>query len=434
MSTHTYPLLGHLRELYAGVDLSNTLLVSSLHLLEPQKMLLENLGLQAIIAGKNYSTNDGVMRELEQAGHKVASFSNVFEPHQSFDDWYPENLSRFIVEELGKHNLGKYDNVIVLEDGGFLHLLLDKLIPDVSNFIGIEQTSSGHHRIMKANIRFPFISVAQSYHKLLLESPYIGELGVRRILQHLKKRGKRNPKILGLGLGPIGRQTMGRLLCVEGIEGCASDPKFSTTGLSHHGANDILRHRNKIISQEDALRRIGEFDVIVGSTGTALFGEEMTERLHPEVSLVSMSSSDREFPAVSFRKKGGGIHDDYMLGDRCLVNAGFPITFYGERNCIPPQQIELTLGLMMARLLNVVSPTHSLPLVIEQLVNMWRRMMERKNGMQKTFLNLPARTRNSSFAAGFLLYKTNASRAGGISISFLFNCCRQHHPCATMYF
>ncbi len=378
MPEFAYPLLNRVSELFADADLGDVLLLASQHLLEPQRemfRLLIKAGLKpenCLAIGKVYSINQGVMENLADLGCVVAPFSSEFDPLQPFDKWFEEKLRHFIESELKKRDLAGFRKIIVLDDGGFLHLVAKDLLCGRENVVGIEQTSSGHHKIKANGVTFPCVSVAQSFHKLTFESPLIGRLGYERIIRHLTKRGKRNPKILVKGFGPIGQQTAGQLFVANNYEGYATDLSFNGKRFGL-GLMQLLRNKRRLLSVEEAEQRLGEFDVVIGTTGSCTFTENDIERFHPEVSLVSMSSSDREFPSVSFRHNGGGPHDDYYLGARCLVNAGFPITFYGWPNEMPPQQIELTIAQLM---MNVLGEGTNHPCqmnyVVEQIRSIWQ--------------------------------------------------------------
>ncbi len=379
-------MLQRVKELYEGTRLDGVLLLSCQHLLADSKQMYQHLlslGLKpenCVVVGKNYSTCTEIMQELVALGCVVASFSDEFEPLRSFDDWFAEKLTAFIRTEILRRDMKSYSKIIVLDDGGFMHLVVSGLCGDFANIVGIEQTSSGHHRIQASGVRFPFISVARSYHKLHYESPYIAMVGAERIMRSLSASGKKSPRTLVFGLGPIGRLIAGRLLLVEKMDGCVIDPKSEMIrregrgDVASRGVFDLLREKHYLHPDELA-KRIGEFDLLIGCTGTPVLAENQIDLLHPEAALISMSSSDREFPSLPFRRAGGAIHDDYLLHGRTLVNAGFPITFDGKRQAMPPEQIELTVSLLMIRLLHEVTDQEkrlALSAVVGQIHEMWK--------------------------------------------------------------
>ena len=387
---HTYPLLLRVSELYSEAGLSDVLLLACQHLLEPQQKMFEHLlklGLRpenCVIVGKNYSTNSEVLKSLRGHGCIIAPFSDQFEPNQPFDQWFQDKLTAFIRKEISSRPMDKYRKVLILDDGGFMHLIVNEICTHTDNVVGIEQTSSGHHRITTHGVRFPFISVARSHHKLMYESPYIAMNGKARVLKHMRKVNLQAPKILLLGLGPIGRLMAGQLLIVEKHVGCVFDPKLDDirsdhrSDLASRGVFNLLKPSH-FLTQETLGNRLKEFDVIIGSTGTSALADVDIEKLHPNVTLISMSSSDREFPAVPFRHKGGLVHENYMLEGRTLVNAGFPITFDGAPHGMPPAQIELTMSHLMIRLLDQVADNiQQLSHVAGQIQYLWRPDMGAK--------------------------------------------------------
>ena len=227
------------------------------------------------------STNPDVMHRLEEVGFIVAPFSSEFNPMEGFAWWFEQKLESFMDELLPKRKLSDYRKVIVLDDGGFLHVVVNSHWRDAKNAFGIEQTSSGHRMIEASQVRFPWTSVARSYHKLTYESPYMGQCGYERIVRHLAQRGKTNPKILVYGLGAIGKQVAGRLFLGEGkrYDGCAMDYEFQD--VANHRAVKLLEHNGRVIGWEAARDRLAEFDVLVGTTGHRLFDERDVERFHP---------------------------------------------------------------------------------------------------------------------------------------------------------
>jgi hypothetical protein len=325
-----------------------------------------------LIIGKNYSTNLEVFNELSHHGCRISSSSICFEPTISFDEWFTTTLKECIAMEFAALDISKFEKILLLDDGGFLHLFMNDTYPNLTNVYGVEQTSSGHHRIHEKNVKFPWVSVARSFHKLQFETPYIGKLGAHRIKEHLKDRGNPDPHILCVGLGPIGKNIAGQL-DHEGYLCECVDVRDLTSHEINSGALMKLVERNRILTHAHVIQKLSYYDVIIGCTGKNILKPEDIGLLHPQVSLISMSSSDREFPAVAFRTNGGAIHNNYYQGKRCLVNGGFPITFWGKRNCIPPQQIEFTIALLAINILSLarnaaISPT----MEIESIRQLWQ--------------------------------------------------------------
>jgi len=376
---HTYPMLHRVAELSEHSKLSNVLVLACQHLLEPQLRMFEyliGLGLRPeniIIAGKAYSTNVVVTEKFAALGCVVAPFSAQFEPRKRFDDWFFAQLEHFVREHLQSRDLASYEKIIVLDDGGFMHDVVHRVVSDVSNVHGVEQTSSGHHHIEALNVQFPVTSVARSHHKLQHESPFIGDLGYRLIKHVLAKAGREDPNILVLGMGPIGRSVLKRLFIQKPVMRGMVYDWASSAILNSVAAQELDLLSRKRIMGEPEFRSglLSKFDVIIGATGARSIQESELSRLHPNALLVSMSSSDREFPAEAFPRTG--VHGDAVLNGRTLVNGGFPITFLGETNCIPPAQIELTMSLLMCSVLKAAGAlTCDITLAIRCAMEHWQ--------------------------------------------------------------
>ncbi|HEY1074664.1 MAG TPA: hypothetical protein VGE59_03130 [Patescibacteria group bacterium] len=372
-----YPLLHRLTELYGeGKPMSNVLLIACQHLLGTQYEMvtsLYRLGLKpsnCILIGKNYSANREIVRQLHQDGCKVAPFSESFDPDQPFDTWFGRHVRDYLRKQLWWRGMWPYRKIVVLDDGGLLHEVCNTLPSWYHRAMaGVEQTTSGDTKIKKAGMKYPVRSIARTHYKQYDEAPYIAEHAYERILSHMKTRKKGASKVLVLGLGTIGRNVAGRFWR-DGHNVYAAD---ATPGKTlAYGACQLLRNKGCVLSVSDAYSRLKEFDVIVGATGTSLFDESVVPTLHPEVSLVSVSSSDREFPAPYFRRGvAGSVHEDYYCGGRCLVNGGFPITFGGNYHEVAPEHIELTVATLMASVLDAVAPEQQyFQYVIHQLAGM----------------------------------------------------------------
>ncbi len=379
MTPWHYPLLQQLASVYEGANLGNVLLLACQHLLEPQLQMFKhliNFGLKpsnCLIAGKNYSTNDDVMKELYQLGCFVAPCSNMFNPRRPFDEWFESCLFSYLDDKLRGRDLEKFDKIIVLDDGGFMHAYAHSRLSHLDNVIGIEQTSSGFHKIQALGVKFESIAVARCYQKQQYESPFIGRALSEFIAHDLKTHTQSNSKALVFGMGRIGSLTAGNLNIHKGVKTFVTDtqPLGSHNLMRSYGANQILVMQGKYLKHDEAMKRIGEFDIIIGATGSNLFAPDMIESLHPKVRLISASSSDREFPSARFRQRGGSVHDTFTLEERSLANGGFPINFRGQRNEMPPWQIEFTMCLLMGYMLDKLHGGVPLYMSIGQAREMW---------------------------------------------------------------
>ena len=96
------------------------------------------------------------------------------------------------------------------------------------------------------------------------------------------------------------------------------------------------------------------FDCIIGCTGKTVIPNQVHNKLSPGTSLISASSSDREFDSCFFRQQlleNTDCHSDLILNNILLVNSGFPVNFDGERENIDIEKIQLTIALITAAII-----------------------------------------------------------------------------------
>ena len=297
-------------------------LVCCQHLLEPQLKMFELLidfGFnpnKIIVLGKAYSTNNDVLNEIGKIGIKVLQpkFSG-----NSFDVEHINNCKMLL--ELTP----KDAQVILLDDGAELI----KTFSDAKRSIvfAVEQTSSGFRALENDQPSFPVVNVARSMTKLVQESPLVARLCFERINKYLLDKKLNNSSVLVVGLGPIG----------EAILQIFKQNNFNVDGFEtkqgHHDLSSFIFDKKP--------------DVIVGATGSSIMTKDEIEQLvsNKPLYLISVSSSDREFPVAPFRK-GSEIHKDVLYKNIIFVNNGFPITFKSNRNELTPFEIEKTICLL----------------------------------------------------------------------------------------
>lgn len=329
---YDYPLLqkvfNHFKD--QKKDVSDIHIISCQHLLEPQLKMFEmfiEYGFKPeniIVLGKIYSTNQSIVDEMRAKNIKVVQpkFSGIY-----FDDEHKNNCKEIV------DSISDESKVIVIDDGADL---IRKFSDSNKNVLfAIEQTSSGFRILEKEKPRFSVINVARSVTKLTHESPLIAQLCFERISDYLSDKIK-NPNILIVGLGPIG----------EAIMKIFKKNEFSVSGFDiKYGDNNLRDH----IKQINA-------DVIIGATGFQILSKEDIENLVSEkpLHLISVSSSDREFPAGFFRNSDE-IHKDIKFNNITFVNNGFPIAFKGNRNELTPIEIEKTICLIGGSVLSGIT-------------------------------------------------------------------------------
>jgi len=348
---YSYPLLHKVLNFYKkeSIDLSNFKIYSCQHLLESQyemyTMFIEfGFKPENIFAlGKIYSSNKEVIEEIKKLG------VNVIQPEfggQAFDIEHKNNC-RNLAEKISDN-----DKNIIMDDGGYLiEAAKDKKI-----YFAVEQTSSGFRKLENSSLNFPIFNVARSKTKLTQESPLIARLISGRIEIYAKDNNIHSPKIVVIGLGPIGNSVLQVL----------SEDNYAVSGF------DIETSKEKII--EYLLEE--KPDLVIGATGTALLDESDLDGLESDhiYHFISVSSSDREFPVVSFRNNTP-THGDVIYKNFVFVNNGFPITFKGNRYESTPIEIEKTIALLMGSVLygavkgfNASGIIH-VPEELEELIN-----------------------------------------------------------------
>ena len=349
---YSYPLLRKVFNYYHDkqVDISGLKLFSCQHLLAPQyemyKLLVEfGFDPKNITAlGKVYSSNKGIIADLQSLGIKVIQpeFDGL-----SFDEEHRLSCIKIIKEISDK------DKNIILDDGGYL-IYEGK---DKNILFGVEQTSSGFQKLKDMNLSFPVLNVARSNTKLVQESLVIGKIVLQRLKEYLSDLGIASPKVLIVGLGPIGNSLL-KILTKEGI---------NVSGF------DIDMNKESLLSY----LRVEKPDITIGATGAALFDGadlDQLDRVHL-YHFISVSSSDREFPVASFRKDNL-IHNNIKYKNFVFVNNGFPIVFKGNKYECTPQEIEKTIALLMGSVMHGVvrgvdnlSGIIEIPEVLEELIN-----------------------------------------------------------------
>ncbi len=220
-----------------------------------------------------------------------------------------------------------------MDDGGFL---IDGILNDLDlkdRVIGAtELTSSGFTKLKDKNIPFPVINIARSKTKLEIEGEMIAELEVKHVLLTLKKYNLQAKNIAIIGGGAIGKKIHKILLSRD----------FN----SH--IYDVDSNLRTINSLEEVIRNA---DIIIGATGSNPISLDILKSIKHKCFLISVSSSDREFPSAEIRRsfqQNSDSHKDYEFGNLVLINSGFPVNFTGEILSLPREEVQLTDSLIQA--------------------------------------------------------------------------------------
>lgn len=334
------PLLQYVEQLFPKSHLENVYLLSCQHILPSTHMMIRsmiNLGLKLdriALIGKCYSTNKTTMQNMINDGIYVCKSSSEFKKDVSFDEQFRKNVEVFLQKQLERMKPDKNAHIIILDDGGELLTMAQELSKFYTNIYGVEQTSSGYHKLAHTPMNFPVKNVALSKEKLNFESPFIAS----SIMQSLEDRislSKMSPKeILVIGNGFIGKEILSLL---------------KEKPYTHHNVSkyDIVKTKSDI----DYLD-FSKFDIILGATGNKIMTHNYYDVLKNNAVLASVSSSDREFDGHHFRRLSSAncnVHDDIFYKNICLLNCGFPLNFNGaDKVSLPLSKIQLVCALLLA--------------------------------------------------------------------------------------
>lgn len=366
---YNYPLLELVKEhshKVSKADMENVYILACQHILSPQLRMfkmISDFGVpksNIFILGKIYSTSNDVLTEMIDEGFNC--IQPKFNRSKTFDESHSTNCKNLLSTSLKK--MSHPSKIIILDDGGeLLRIVNDEFIStNTSEIVGIEQTSSGFRKLENIKLNFPIYNVARSNIKLTKESLIIADLGVRRIGKVISNYKIQSPRIMIVGLGPLGKS----------IKKILDNAGYITLGYDNliHGEHSLV---DLIIDQK--------INVVIGVTGVNVLSEQMIEKIQDQIDynlyLISMSSSDREFPAVYIRKgfNSEEIHADVTMGKVILINNGFPITFKGMRFESTPQEIERTIALLFGSVVDAVINTRqetgfvNLPTELSNIIN-----------------------------------------------------------------
>lgn len=349
---YDYPILRKVVKHYKNIntDLDNFYLASCQHFLEPQIEMYKGfieIGIKSeniIALGKIYSTNKEVLEKLKSLGIKAIQpkFSG-----QSFDKEHRYNCKEVL-------NLAADKNVVVLDDGAEMINVFSE--SDKNILFAVEQTSSGFRKLENNNYGFPVINIARSKTKLTQERPLIARLCFERIIKYAKESGLNNPSFVLVGLGPVG----------ESIREILKESNFKVSAYDKKDYFSIVELFNN-----------KKPDIIIGATGSQIITKEEIKKLvsNHNFHFISVSSSDREFPASDFRNHSN-VHQDIVVGNITFVNNGFPITFKGNKYEQTPVEIEKTICLLFGAIAHGVKIGYSntgiinVPESLEDLINL----------------------------------------------------------------
>lgn len=334
------PLLHYARNLFPIDVLKDSVLICAQHLVSTTYTMFHHLfelGLEPenlFVLGKCYSTDERVYKQLIREGVQVSPFSTYFDSYESYDERYQWNISQFFNDSIKKLRNSK--KLLFLDDGGYLLRLANQTLPDGVSVRGVEQTTAGARLLKNSSLSFPVVNVARSRTKLNYESPLIARLVCDRLSHLFHGLLHLSLKILIIGYGYIGKAIFRRLRGGERVSQIdIYDP-----------------HKKGSSFPESELNKyIGDYDIIIGCSGTTTLSDKNYPYLKRPVYLVSASSSDREFDAVKLRYAHRQVFDPHTslnINEIHLMNCGFPYPFDSCYDVIDLIEFQLTRSLLLS--------------------------------------------------------------------------------------
>lgn len=336
---HTFlPTTEYIESFFPKSHLENIYLIACQHILPSTHMLIRsmiNLGLdpdKIALIGKCYSTDQTVMENMLNEGIFVCNSSIEFDSYRSFDQQFQESVTLFLQAQIQRMKPARNAKIIILDDGGLLIYAAQNLIEQYPDICGIEQTFSGYQKLTSLSLKYPILNVTQSQAKLDVEYNLIAQSIINNLENKLKIYTSKPKEILIVGNGHLGNIIQ----------------KILKNECNQHNivTYDIVEERSEIKYPD-----FSNFDLIIGATGNKVINHNYYDSLKKDAILASISSSDREFDAVNFRKLSGkkyNVHDDVYYKNLCLLNCGFPLNFSGGKKVsIQLMQIQFVCALLL---------------------------------------------------------------------------------------
>jgi hypothetical protein len=269
------------------------------------------------------------------------------------------------------------ERLVVLDDGAYFLEAMASFQARLPSVAVVEQTTRGFIKVNESAVLrrclqvLPVVNVAQSSPKQTLEPPFIGLAVCASLRQRLQSRARDFGKwrCLVLGFGAIGRQVAKFLhnnlgFARENIHAFDKDAAKLADARSDGFA---------IWNRDDFGTR---FRLVIGCSGRASFGIGDSVYLEKEDAVLASASSgsvelsrqefidladSSDLDDIEVLREGldeTNIHSDlrFRLVDReaTFLNAGFPVNFVGQINCVPCRYIQPTATMMVAATVQAV--------------------------------------------------------------------------------
>ena len=345
------------------------------------------------VLGKPYSANRAAVLELERRGFSVDRTSCVL------PQWDPSSFGGFAtthkltvraaVDRLIANTENETEPLLVIDDGG---ALIDAVGQAVCAqrlrrpVVAVEQTTHGMfaarpvlRQDMVRQHGFAVINVAESFGKLMHESPIIAKSVVNETWEWLRFHSSAFPhRVENLRFGVVGYGTVGSYVVAQ-LRGLSLNVQVY----------DRSRHKASVAGANGIpiARSISEFletsDVIIGASGGTSIDSNAAEELRDGTILISASSGDKEFsglrgwpmdvtPLLPSRSRPDSFDEVHGLRTArshdgrvvYIVNGGFPVNFDGSIDPIRPDLIQLTRTLVVAAVIQAGDTKSNSPSIV----------------------------------------------------------------------
>lgn len=245
------------------------------------------------------------------------------------------------------------DNIVVLEDGGYIAPLLHQGFENLlEKTIGaVEQTTKGIRRDKGIeHIAIPILNVAEAEIKTRIEAPFVADAAIHNI-ENLLLETLRGEEIALMGFGVIGSEIMKRLRNKATITVYDPDPMRRTEA-----------RNNAAIAESEAYLAVRDKFLVIGSSGETSIDKREILSLKHKTYLVSTSSDQIEIniPVLEDLSKPEteplkNPNNDNMIGRSYVIRErdievrlladGYPVNFWCS-DSIPNQISDLILSVI----------------------------------------------------------------------------------------
>jgi glutamate racemase len=328
-----------------------------------------------------YSTNTEVVEKLGELGFPLHQRTARFDDPLSNYDFSQAQRVLSLMEAFAKREDPR--PVLVIDDGAYFARYLNSMnicSPNLlESYVGtsiVEQTTRGHRYlcneslevIMRCNLSV--VSIAKCKTKREFEGPFIGAAVSRAMERRIGEKRICNAKhIAVIGCGVVGEATVKEIIRI------CPDVNIDVVDIDVSAREKVSR-LSEHCEGLPQLRDYREYDIVLGCTGYNSFHVDQRKLLADNAVLASGSSAAIEFNRARFIELADrddnieivnrietisqGIHAPIFLRQEngsifSFLNAGFPINFDGEIECLPTKIIQATHGLLFMASIQALS-------------------------------------------------------------------------------